>query len=144
MKSFNLRQLKLRSGEEYRDEGDVLPAEAKERLVGRFLQPDVEGHRPPPEVVVDALGGLELGFLHDVGGVQPAAHPRVQAELDGPAEEAAVQGEQAVQGLPVAGHHLRQQAPGLVGVGSVEVHANASPRGMKWDCGPTRFRLPKG
>src|SRR5262245_8564488 len=102
---------------------DVFAAEAEEVLVRGLLEPDVEGHRPALEVIVDPPGRLELGLLDDVGGVHAGAHPGVEPELDDLAEEATVQGQEAVQGLPVSGADLAEQELGLDGVGPVEVHA---------------------
>src|SRR5262249_6434244 len=78
----------------------------------------------PPEIAVQAGGGVEEPVLEHVGGVEPALDPRVHAELDHPVEAIPIALEQVGERLAVAGAEPLDELPG---VGRFGWHVETSP-----------------
>jgi hypothetical protein len=91
----------------------VVPAQIEPPLVGCLPQPDVERHRPALQEVIHPPHHLQLGLLHDVGGVQPSRQARVEADLEERPQARPVAFQELIQGLPVPLLDLVEQVAGF-------------------------------
>jgi hypothetical protein len=81
----------------------VLAVQVNQPLPGQGSQPDVDRYRGRRDVLREAAGHVEKGFLKDVGGVEPPAHAPVEAQADHLAQPVAVVREQRPEGRFIAG-----------------------------------------
>jgi hypothetical protein len=87
----------------------VMPVQPQQLLPGEEAQPEEERHRPLGQVLGQAVGGLQVGILDDVGGVDAALQPAVQAQGDHAAQPLAVPFQQRPPALRVPpGRSLEQ------------------------------------
>jgi hypothetical protein len=64
--------------------------ELQEFLAGDEAEPEEERHGRPGNELAEPAGGLELGFLDDVGRVDSPLEPAIEAEGDHPLQPVAV------------------------------------------------------
>ena len=103
-------------------------------MVAVKLQQPLADHQPQPEEqraawdrgdTRQAGDGIDVSLLDHVGSIDPRLQPAVQADLDHPAQPAAVTGENLVQRGLVAGPGEIQQSGRL---GGIVLHREASLR----------------
>ncbi len=86
-------------------------------LLRRLAQPEAKWHGAAREVIRQPAIRLELGLLHHVGRVDPELYFGPEPRRDNLPQVRPVPLEEPLEGLPVAGLRLLEQAASLVRVG---------------------------
>lgn len=104
----------------------MLPAEHEQAFVSSLADPQAERHRLPLEIVIQPAERLQLGFLNDIGGVDPRPEHVVQPKLNEMADDGAVPAEQFLERAGAAGLSGLQQPESFSGVGQDFCHGGAT------------------
>jgi hypothetical protein len=81
----------------------VVPVQLQQPLADHQAQPQEQGQFGVAQVLVQALGHLDVGLLDHVRGVEAGLEARVETYLHHAAQPVAVPGEEGLQGRPAAG-----------------------------------------
>jgi hypothetical protein len=107
----------------------VAPVQGLERLGRQEPQPEEQRHRRRfAEILRQAAGGLQVGVLDHVGGIDPPLEPAVQAEHHHPPQPVPVPGQHRAPGRTVAPRRRLQPAGALpLVIGSCHVDRSHIP-----------------
>jgi hypothetical protein len=97
----------------------VVPVQPQQPLPDDEPQPQKQRELRVAQVLLQALGHLDVGLLDHVRGVQPGLQAGIEAHLHHAAQAIAMPGEQGVQGRAVPCPGTLDQVHGL---GRVVVH----------------------